>query len=249
MFDRVEQLKKEIDKKRPFENPLINQLKDYYRIGLTYSSNALEGSTMTISETKVILEDGLTVAGKPLREVYEVTGHGEAYEFMFNIFKTNKITEDNIKKIHKLFYNKIDNEKAGQYREEEVIITGSKYPVTKPNKIEKEMKELCKWIENEREKYHPIEFATLLHKKFIFIHPFIDGNGRVARLIMNLALIQKGYMIAIIPPVLRNDYIMCLEEAHTNDKEFVKFICDRVVESEEEIMRLLGIEIPKVTNK
>ena len=108
------------------------------------------------------------------------------------------------------------------------------------------MNELCKWINEKRQDYHPVVFAALLHKKLVFIHPFVDGNGRISRLIMNLALIQKGYMIAIIPPVLRQEYIYDLEIAHEDDTKFIEFIADRVIETQKDNMRLLNIKIPKI---
>ena len=246
IYEIIDLYKKEIDKLRPFEGEMLEQLKAYYRIGLTWSSNALEGNTYTESETKVLLEDGLTVGGKPLRDTYEVLGHERAYNFMFTLFNNKEITEEDIITLHKLFYKDIEPEYAGKYRDMNVIITGSNYPVTDFNNIQKEMTNLIRWIKEDRQHYHPVEFAALLHKKFVFIHPFKDGNGRVARLLMNIALIQEGYLLAIIPPILRNEYISLLEKAHKNDKQFIEFIAERVKESQKEIMRLLHIEIPKL---
>lgn len=246
IYKTIDLYKKEIDKHRPFVGDMLKQIKAYYKIGLTWSSNALEGNTYTESETKVLLEDGLTVGGKPLRETFEVLGHGKAYDFMFTLIKGKEITEEHVLTMHKLFYEDIEENYAGKYRNINVIITGSKYPVTDYNNINFEMSELFNWINNNRQNYHPVEFAALLHKRFVFIHPFKDGNGRVARLLMNMTLIQDGYLLAIIPPILRNDYIALLEKAHKNDKPFIHFIAERVKESEKEIMRLLHIEIPKL---
>jgi Fic family protein len=246
IYKTIDLYKKEIDKHRPFVGDMLKQIKAYYKIGLTWSSNALEGNTYTESETKVLLEDGLTVGGKPLRETFEILGHGKAYDFMFTLIKGKEITEEHVLTMHKLFYEDIEENYAGKYRNINVIITGSKYPVTDYNNINFEMSELFNWINNNRQNYHPVEFAALLHKRFVFIHPFKDGNGRVARLLMNMTLIQDGYLLAIIPPILRNDYIALLEKAHKNDKAFVEFIAERVKESEKEIMRLLHIEIPKL---
>lgn len=246
IYKTIDLYKKEIDKYRPFEGDMLEQIKAYYKIGLTWSSNALEGNTYTESETKVLLEDGLTVGGKPLRETFEVLGHGKAYDFMYTILKGKEITEDHVLTMHKLFYEDIEENYAGKYRDMNVIITGSKYPVTDYKNINYEMDALFNWINSERQNYHPVEFAALLHKRFVFIHPFKDGNGRVARLLMNTALIQDGYLLALIPPILRNDYIALLEKAHRDDKPFIEFIAERVKESEKEIMRLLHIEIPKL---
>ncbi len=243
IFEKADLYKNEIDKLRPFDSFMLEELKSYYRIDLTWSSNALEGNTLSLSETKIVLEDGLTVGGKPLKDYYEASGHSRAYDFMFNVIKTNKIEESYIKELHRLFYNAIDENEAGKYRTRPVIITGSKHPVCPPGDIGKQMEELALWIIKNRNNYHPIEFAALLHKKFVFIHPFIDGNGRVARLLLNTALLQDGYLLAIIPPVLRREYIDALEQAHINDTNFCNFICERVVETQKDYARLFNIPL------
>lgn len=242
LYQTIDDKKALIDQKRPFEGELLNQLKQYYRIGLTYSSNALEGNTLTISETKVILEDGLTVGGKPLRDTFEAIGHAKAYDYMFTLLGSKTIEERNILTMHRMFYGDIDGESAGAYRRQQVFISGSAYEVTAPGEISAQMDDLFSWIKTDRQNYHPVEFAAELHRRFVFIHPFIDGNGRLARLLMNTALIQDGYMIAVIPPVLRNEYIEKLELAHKDLKPFNGFIAERVLESEREIIRLLHIE-------
>ena len=140
-----------------------------------------------------------------------------------------------------MFYREIDEASAGKYRTEPVIITGSKYSVCKPERIQTEMNQLFQWICKERDNYHPAEFAAQLHNRFVFIHPFFDGNGRISRLLMNTSLIQNGYMLAIIPPILRHEYIELLEKAHKDDRPFMDFIAERILESQMEIMRLLHI--------
>jgi Uncharacterized conserved protein len=146
------------------------------------------------------------------------------------------------------FYESIEKEYAGKYRDMDVFISGSRYPVTETKYIQTEMDRLFQWITTERDQFHSVAFAAQLHKKFVFIHPFKDGNGRIARLVMNTILIQDGYLLAIIPPVLRHEYIELLERAHGNDEPFEQFIAERVIESQKEIMRLLHISIPKFDN-
>ena len=131
--------------------------------------------------------------------------------------------------MHKLFYSDIDGKAAGVYRNIPVFISGSDYAVCKVEQIPDKMAELIGWANGQRCDYHPVEFAALLHKKFVFIHPFKDGNGRLARLLMTAALI------------LRHEYIALLEKAHKNDKPFIEFIAGRVLETEKEIMRLLKL--------
>ncbi len=241
LYEKIDQYKAILDEKRPFESPVLKQLQDYYRIGLTYSSNALEGNTLTISETKVLLEDGLTANGKPLKDTFEALGHARAYDFMFSLLRKHEITEQDTTMLHRLFYTGIDDSQAGQYRTEPVFITGSSFPVCEAGHIRAEMTGLFRWIDSERGRYHPVEFAAELHKRFVFIHPFIDGNGRVARLLMNAALIQDGYMIVTIPPVLRMEYIGLLEKAHTDATDFINFIAEQELESEKDMMRLLHL--------
>jgi Fic family protein len=246
LIEKIDRYKKAIDELRPFEGHLLNEIKGYYRICLTWSSNAIEGNTLTESETKVLLEDGLTVGGKPLRDTFEALGHAQAYDFMFTLLGSHRITETDVLTMHRMFYKDIDPDRAGQYSTEPVIITGSKYAVCKVGLIEAEMNKLFQWVASDRDKYHPVEFAAQLHKRFVFIHPFIDGNGRISRLLMNTSLIQDGYMLAVIPPVLRQEYISLLERAHKDDRPFTDFIAERVLESEKDIMRLLHIQFPKL---
>ena len=236
----TDRFKKELDKYRPLSVDILKQLKEYYRIGLTYSSNALEGNSLTETETKIVLEDGITIGGKPLKDHYEAMGHSEAYNLLYELAKGKTITEKDILDLHRLFYYRIDSNNAGVYRKAKVIITGSEYIPPAPDKIKGLMENFVKSIPELSKKYHPIEYSAILHKEFVDIHPFIDGNGRTARLLMNLALLQTGYVITIIPPILRNEYISTLEKAHKGDnKPFIEFISSRVYESLKEYLRFI----------
>jgi len=206
IYERLEANKAAIDRIRPFEGEYLRQLREYYRIGLTWTSNAIEGNSLTEIETKILLEDGLTVGGKPLRDTLEAVGHSLAYDYMFGLLGEKCITVQDIKNLHHLFFKKIDETYAGVWRNISIIVTGSDYEFPAPDELEGLMFELGRWIETERNSMHPVRFAALLHLKFVTIHPYIDGNGRVARLLMNAALIQGGYMLAIVPPVIRHDY-------------------------------------------
>lgn len=239
LITRIDANKAQIDQHRPMQEPMLSQLRDYYRVGLTWSSNALEGSSLTESETKVLLEDGLTVGGKPIRDYYEATGHAKAYDFMYSLLDASSaITEHDICEMHRLFYSQVDEARAGAYRPTQVFISGSLYPLPKPDKIPGLMADFVQWM-NES-KLHPVEFAAQVHKRFVFIHPFIDGNGRVSRLLMNLCLLRNGYTLAIIPPILRAEYISLLEQAHKDDANFAEFIAYRILETQKDILRMLG---------
>ena len=239
----IEQLNREIEPFRPISNPhVLRQLKDYFRIGLTYASNALEGNSLTETETKIVIEDGITVGGKPLRDHFEAIGHSEAYDFVYKVAKKDSITENDIRKLHRLFYYRIDSTNAGRYRRKKIIITGTDYIPPPPNEISESMKVFIEQIAFKRSTIHPVEFAAYLHLELVSIHPYIDGNGRTARLLMNMGLMQTGYVMSIIPPVLRNDYLTSLRLAQTGQKDerlFINFITNVVYESTKDYLRLL----------
>ena len=225
---------------RPFPRETLKSLREYYRVGLTYTSNALEGNSLTESETKVVIEDGLTIGGKPLKDVYEATGHAKAYDFLYKLTKDEPVTEDNILKLHRLFYGQIDKDNAGTWRKVRVFISGSHRVLPAPDKVPALMAEFVRWMTANEGRLHPVEFAALVHQKFVFVHPFVDGNGRVARLLMNLALLRAGWTLAIIPP---NEYIATLDKAGRMPAPFVRFIRDRVCETQKELLRLMGQSI------
>jgi len=239
ILTEIDKLQEEINSFRPLPAGTLKQLKEYYRVGMTYTSNAIEGNSLTETETRVILEDGITIGGKPIKDYYEALGHSEAYDYIYKLAKDKGITGDDIKKLHKLFYHRIDEAKAGKYRKEKVFISGSKYSLPGPEKVSGLMQNFIGGVKDMEKKNHPVEYSAIAHKDLVFIHPFIDGNGRVARLLMNLILLQKGYCIAIIPPILRRDYINALEKAHADDKDFMGFISRAVRETQKDYLRLL----------
>ena len=246
IYERVDTLKTAIAAARPFEGHMLQQLKAYYRVGLTWTSNALEGNSLTEAETKILLEDGLTVGGKPLRDTYEALGHAEAYDYMFGLISERQISLDDILKMHNLFYTTIDAQNAGIWRNVSIVVTGTDYVFPAPKELDSLMSNLNQWIISERDKLHPVKFAAMLHLKFVTIHPFVDGNGRVARLLMNTALIQDGFMLAIVPPVLRQEYmdaIRVYQQKGLSDR-FCDFIAERVIETEKDVIRLFHIPNP-----
>ena len=240
ILSRVDANKAKIDAFRPLEEPLLSQLRAYYRIGLTWSSNALEGNSLTESETKVVLEDGLTVGGKPIRDYYEATGHARAYDAMWGLLDARRpLAEEDVLALHRLFYAQVDADRAGVYRRERVLITGSRWPLPAPDDVPGAMAAFLEWLAAPGP-LHPVELAAEAHRRFVFIHPFVDGNGRVARLLMNLCLLRSGYTLAVVPPVLRAEYIQLLEKAHTDAAPFAAFVAERVEETQKDILRMLG---------
>lgn len=240
MFTRIDILQKELESFRPFSEAELPRIRDFYRVDMTYSSNTLEGFGYTISETKILLEDGLTAGGKPLRDAYAVLGHAKAYDHMFTLLRQKNLTEADILFFHSCLTGSLANDAvAGQYRTSTAYITGSKYPLVAPEYIVQAMEKLCEFIEVQRSLLHPVEYAAQIHKQLVYIHPFADGNGRVSRLAMNTAFIQQGYIPVIIPPVLRAEYIDVLEKGHSNDRPFIEFIARCVVESQKDMLRLM----------
>lgn len=238
LYTQIDELQKKINAHRPLSVKLLKEIREYYRVGLTYTSNAIEGNSLTESETKVVLEEGITIGGKRIIEHLEAIGHSDAYNYIYDLVKNKTITTEDICRLHHLFYFRIDEENAGKYRKERAIITGSQYALPTPAQLPDLMDELIVSIGKLRKEKHPVEVAALAHKEFVFIHPFVDGNGRVARLLMNLILLQEGYEVALIPPILRNQYIQALEKAHKNDADFLEFVAKSVKETQHDYLRL-----------
>ena len=237
---KIDALRAKIDAHRPLDAHMLKQVREYFRIGMAYSSNALEGNSLTETETKIVIEDGITIGGKPVRDHLEALGHSEAYDLLFRLTKNQAITEANVKELHRLFYYRIDAKQAGKYRKHRVIITGTDFIPPAPERIPDLMEAFIAGLPESRAKHHPVEFSAIIHRELVTIHPFIDGNGRTARLLMNLALIQAGYPLAIIPPVLRREYLDTLNKTHKGDDEpFISFITGVCYESAKEYLRLL----------
>jgi len=249
LFEKADFYRSMINSFRPLTDIEIKSLKDYFKISLTYTSNAIEGNMLTETETKILIEDGLTVGGKPIKDYYEAAGHAEAYEYMWSIAmdKDAVISESLIKKLHRLFYRKIDEDKAGEYRTEQIFITGTEYIPPPPGDVPALMKKFVQNINREKKRLHAIEWSAMLHKGLVDIHPFIDGNGRTARLLMNLALIQSGYGLAVIPPILRGDYITTLRISQTanNTEPFICLIATCVIETQKDYCRMFKIPLAK----
>jgi len=241
--DRIadaEKLQLEINRHRPLKGQALKQLREYFRIGLTWTSNALEGNSLTETETKVVIEDGITIGGKPLKDHLEAIGHAEAFDCLQKLSRRTEITERDIRKMHKLFYYRIDEANAGHYRKQNVIVTGTDFVFPAPGELNGLMAAFVDEIPHLRKEKHPIEFAALLHVRLLTIHPFVDGNGRAARLLMNLALLQEGYPVTIIPPVLRSEYLEAVRESNTgNVAPFVNLLSSMVWESQRDYQRLL----------
>lgn len=241
-FQIVTTLKNELDTYRTLPSEAVKNLQDVYRVEWTYHSNAIEGNTLSFVETKMVLEEGLTIGGKQLREHLEVINHLEAISFVEEQILNNKdLTEYILKNIHYLILKNIDDKNAGTYRSINVGISGSLHSPPHILQVSNEMKELFVWFDNNKKVLHPVELAALFHFKFVFIHPFSDGNGRTARLLLNLILMQNGYPPIIIraDPQDRLEYYTTLEKAGI-DNDLEPFLQLIIKYTEQSLKRYIG---------
>lgn len=240
-FSKIDEMKKKIDQYRPFSKRLADSLRDKLIIEWTYNSNAIEGNTLTLSETKVVLE-GITIGGKSIVEHLEAINHREAILFIEELIVSNEsLSEWNIKSIHGLILKEIDNQNAGKYRTENVVIGGAIHIPPKYYEIDLLMQNLIREYREEWQVFNPVVRATLLHGEFVKIHPFIDGNGRTSRLLLNFELMKNGYRPIIIKKENRSRYYEVLDYAHTtmDYHPFLEFVAEAVIESEQLWLSLL----------
>lgn len=231
IYERIVEKKKRLDSIRPLSKAALEQLKERFVVEWTYNSNAIEGNTLTLNETRLILERGLTVKGKSLREHFEAVNHKDAIEYLENVIMNKEsITEEMIREIHAIILKGINDAESGVYRSIRVRILGAVFTPPDPVKIVKLMSELVNRISSEGT--NPLELAALAHYKLVHIHPFVDGNGRTSRLLMNLILMRSGFPPAIVLNAERKKYYDRLKKADMGDeKPFVDFIAQSVERS------------------
>ncbi len=239
-FVKVDELNKTLNSKRPISKETLRSLKESINLEWTYNSNGIEGNTLTLRETQVVLE-GITIGGKSLKEHLEVINHEKAILFLDDLVTDKKpITEWNIKNIHQLVLKEIDDDNAGKYRSENVKIKGATHIppdyLLVPELMEKLIINYDTW-----QKYHPIIKSALLHGELVKIHPFVDGNGRTSRLVMNLSLMNSGYLPVIIKKEKRLEYYNALDKAHTTGDytDFVKLVNELEIEMINKYLELL----------
>lgn len=239
-LDKIDELKEEISRHKSIDKNLPNKLKDFYRVSSVYSTNAIEGNTLTESETKVVIEDGITIGGKSVREHLEAVNSAKAYDFIYTLLNSANITENDILKCHKLVLAGIDDDRAGKYRQEAGFISGTEYAPPAYKDVPKLMGGFISRL-NEPAKEHIIIRAADLHGEFESIHPFLDGNGRTGRFILSLELIKNGYPPFLAYPVKRLDYINSLRTYQLkNDKtEIRKFVVENTYETSKALKRHL----------
>lgn len=231
LLARIEHKKEQLDGLRPLPATAVARLRDQILVEWIYNSNAIEGSTITLQETRLILETGLTVGGKSLREHFEVINHRDAIDYVEDLVASAEpITPFHIRQIHKLVLSRIDDDNAGRYREIQVRIAGAAFTPPESWLVPSLMTEWGEWLLSEEKSSHPVELAALAHHRLVAIHPFIDGNGRTARLVMNLILMLAGYPPTVIQRINRRQYYRVLDQADTGKPVALVNFVGRAVE-------------------
>ncbi|GHT83603.1 cell division protein Fic [Spirochaetia bacterium] len=226
LLKSIEGKKRELDALRPFPPEIVRKLREQFTIEWTYNSNAIEGNTLTLRETELVINRGLTIGNKTLKEHFEAINHKEGIEYLYNFIKKKRdLDENTILEIHRLILKNIDDAAAGSYRKTNVMILGAAHIPPSSMKIPRLMQEFLEWYYAGKTKLPAVELAAWVHYKLVHIHPFIDGNGRTARLLMNLVLLSRGYPPAVILTVDRKKYYRVLKEAdierYTNYFDFI----------------------------
>lgn len=241
---KINKLKRQLDALRPMPKAQLENLRNYYKIQYTYDSNRIEGNTLTLQETSLVVEKGITISGKSVQEHLEAINHSEAVEFITELVKNKTpLTEYTLKQLHALILRGIDKNYAGKYRNVNVMISGSRHKPPQPFMLDKLMEDYFLFYEQNKATMHPVLLAAEMHERLVTIHPFIDGNGRTSRLVMNLILMQHGYPITNISSERQNRlaYYTSLEAVQVDDDKtkFYDFVCKAVLKALTEYLQLV----------
>lgn len=242
MFDQLDHLKSRLDALRPLPVSVVRNLHEDLVVRWTYHSNAIEGNTLTLQETKVVLE-GITIGGRSLREHLEAINHREAIRFLETLVNENDILrETDIKSLHSLILRGIDDTNAGIYRNVNVRISGARHMPPDFLHVPELMHAFATWYQAEAAALHPVERAARVHSDFVKIHPFVDGNGRTSRLLMNLELLKSGFPPVVLPVERRLAYYEALDRAHVNEDfhPFVSLITEQAILAFEPYFHAVG---------
>jgi Fic family protein len=223
MWKEIDELKRQVDARRPIKPDIMKTLSQKFREEWTYHSNAIEGNTFSYQETAFFLREGLTVKGKSLREHLEIINHAEAIDYLQDALDFRDLSEGLIKDFHAILFQGVRNLdfQAGEYKKKEnhvLTLSGEIHHFTPYILVPQMMEQLIQWYSDHKEK-HPVEIAAFCHHRFVAIHPFPDGNGRVGRLVMNYILMKNGFPPAIVRNENRQDYYLALERADQGDSE------------------------------
>lgn len=233
VLQRIKEKKMILEKARPFPPYLVKKLREQFSLEMNYNSNAIEGNTLTLRETALVLQQGVTIKGKPLKDHLEVKNLARAIEYLYDIVDSKKdipLTESLIRNIHSLVVESIDEVPKGAYRDFDVRISGAKHVPPPAYEVASQMHDLVQWYAKNKQKTDPIILATEFKHRFVAIHPFGDGNGRVSRLLMNIILMKAGYPIVVILKNDRPKYYKALQLADKGKIENLVFFIAQAVE-------------------
>lgn len=240
VHNRLLEKKKKLDALRPFPPSTVRKIQQQMQLEYIYNSNAIEGNTLTLRETQLVLEEGITVGHKPLREIQEVKNHPEAIEYVKSIASRNDLKESDLFTIHQIILKDIVDD-AGRYRSGDVVISGTDYRPPPAHEVSFLVDKMLDQFNRNPDELVPIELAAWLHHAFVHLHPFSDGNGRVARLLMNVALLHFGYPMTTIRRVDRKSYYDVLHRADRgNLAPFINFIASAVEQTLDLYNRAIG---------
>lgn len=246
MLKEVDVQKEQLSALRPLPEEALKKIQDALDIEYTYESNRIEGNTLTLQETALVVNEGVTISGKSMREHLEAINHAEAISYIKDIAKQDiEISERTIKEIHALILHGIDRENAGRYRTVPVMISGSTHMPPQPYLIEKQMEDfILRFKQMEAEKVRPVLIAAYLHDELVRIHPFIDGNGRTSRLLMNLYLLRHGYVIITLKGSndAKVNYYKALEMSHTEQlpEDFQKLVIEAEIAALQKYLSIMA---------
>ena len=230
-FDRLYQKRDLLNNVRPIPKIALEKIKEGLSIEWIYNSNSLEGNTLSLNETQMVLQDGVTIRGKSLREHFEVKNHEKALNYLYQLCSsTDTLNSRDILSIHSLILNSIEDEYAGRLRTAGVRILGANFVPPNSQKVSKLLDELLLFVNENPLNLNEIELATVFHHKFVWIHPFFDGNGRTVRLVMNLLLLKTGFTPAIILKNDRKKYYTALNSANNGDYYKLMLLMAQAVE-------------------
>ncbi|HOI59822.1 MAG TPA: Fic family protein [Candidatus Pacearchaeota archaeon] len=233
--NRINEKLKLLNSYRPLRESVVKKIREQFELEMTYNSNAMEGNSLTLKETFLVINEGITIKGKPLKDHLEAKNHKEALDYLYELMNKGNntiITETLIRSLNYIVVQNTDKIFAGKYRDGNVIIAGADHKPPKAIDVPKLMNELILSIRKNKKKLHPVELAAIAHHKLVFIHPFFDGNGRTARLIQNIITMQEGYPLTIILKNDRKKYYNTLSQADKGDFiPFLNFIAKAVERS------------------
>jgi Fic family protein len=217
-FTRLLDKVKVLNKARPLPNIVVQNIKEAFLIEWTYNSNSIEGNTLSLRETQMVLQEGITIKGKSLREHFEAKNHETAIYKLYNLVNENYVLNSkDILDLHGLVLRSIEDDYAGRLRNAGVRISGANFLPPNARKVSDYLDNLVDYINTNPQGLNPLELATVFHHKFVWIHPFFDGNGRTVRLAMNLLLMRHGFPPAIILTNDRTKYYSALNQANNGN--------------------------------